>query len=346
MESSRTCTPSASASSATSPSARPARRRRICWPAFPKEYVDHHTCHAASAYYPSGFETAEVVTVDGVGDTYSVRFFRGEKGKLQPRKAFFHTACPFGHNYEFVTTMLGFHPHRHAGKVTGLAGHGKHDERLMQAMDRWLHEIWSVGKGRPYFFMLHSQHGSTQGDQAFTAAVEGAAPGPQDALRRLVGRRHRVHDPDHSGARRHRHDPARDPPHRGTADRAGRRRLRQRAPEQAGQGDGLRRHLRAAGHGRRGAGLRRPAAGAGRRPRASALPALARVPGPRLRRGRARAGHPRRGADPPPLRSRGAGDRGPARRRPRGGALHRPNGVRAARTGESQHPLPQPATRR
>jgi carbamoyltransferase len=139
---------------------------------FPKEYVDHHTCHAASAYYPSGFETAEVVTVDGVGDTYSVRFFRGEKGKLQPRKAFFHTACPFGHNYEFVTTMLGFHPHRHAGKVTGLAGHGKHDERLMQAMDRWLHEIWSVGKGRPYFFMLHSQHGSTQGDQAFTAAVE------------------------------------------------------------------------------------------------------------------------------------------------------------------------------
>jgi len=139
---------------------------------FPKEYVDHHTCHAASAYYPSGFETAEVVTVDGVGDTYSVRFFRGEKGKLKPGRAFFHTACPFGHNYEFVTTMLGFHPHRHAGKVTGLAGHGKHDDRLMRAMDSWLSEIWSVGKGRPYFFMLHSQHGSTHGDTAFTEAVE------------------------------------------------------------------------------------------------------------------------------------------------------------------------------
>jgi Predicted carbamoyl transferase, NodU family len=134
--------------------------------------VDHHTCHAASAYYPSGFETAEVVTVDGVGDTYSVRFFRGEKGKLKPGRAFFHTACPFGHNYEFVTTMLGFHPHRHAGKVTGLAGHGKHDDRLMRAMDSWLSEIWSVGKGRPYFFMLHSQHGSTHGDTAFTEAVE------------------------------------------------------------------------------------------------------------------------------------------------------------------------------
>jgi carbamoyltransferase len=140
-------------------------------PELPREYVDHHTCHAASAYYQSGFDDAEVMTVDGVGDAYSVRFFRGEKGHLHKRRAFFHTSCPFGHNYEFVTTMLGFHPHRHAGKVTGLAAHGRPDDRLIRAMENWLQEIWSAARGRPYFFMLHSQHGSTQGDDSFAAAV-------------------------------------------------------------------------------------------------------------------------------------------------------------------------------
>jgi carbamoyltransferase len=136
-----------------------------------RQFVDHHTCHGASAYYQSGFDQAEVMTVDGVGDAYSVRFFRGAKGRLEPRSAFFHTQCPFGHNYEYVTTMLGFHPHRHAGKVTGLAAHGTAEPRLVAAMDAWLGELWSAGRGRPYFFMLHSEHGSTAGDQAFDQAV-------------------------------------------------------------------------------------------------------------------------------------------------------------------------------
>ncbi|MGH7287500.1 MAG: carbamoyltransferase C-terminal domain-containing protein [Myxococcota bacterium] len=136
-----------------------------------RAHVDHHTCHAASAYYPSGFDEAEVVTVDGVGDAYSSRFFSGRGGRLEPRAQFFHTAFPLGHNYEFVTALLGFHPHRHAGKVTGLAGHGRVEPRLVAKMDAWTDEIWSRQSGRPYFFMLHSQHGATQGDPDFAAAV-------------------------------------------------------------------------------------------------------------------------------------------------------------------------------
>jgi carbamoyltransferase len=70
-----------------------------------------------------------------------------------------------------VTALLGFHPHRHAGKVTGLAGHGRVEPRLVAALDAWTDEIWSARRGRPYFFMLHSQHGSTAGDPAFAEAV-------------------------------------------------------------------------------------------------------------------------------------------------------------------------------
>ncbi len=141
------------------------------FPGLPRTHVDHHTCHAASAYYPSGFDEAEVVTVDGVGDTFSSRFFHGKGGRLTPRAEFFHTEFPLGHHYEYVTAMLGHHPHRHAGKITGLSANGSRDDRLLKELESWLSEVWSSNRGRPYFFMLHSQHGSTANDPAFDQAL-------------------------------------------------------------------------------------------------------------------------------------------------------------------------------
>jgi len=150
---------------------RTASTESAVFPGLTRHHVDHHTCHAASAWYPSGFEEAEIVTVDGVGDTYSSRFFHGKNGRMTPRAQFFHTEFPLGHHYEYVTGMLGHHPHRHAGKITGLSAHGSPDDRLMRKLEKWLDEIWSARRGRPYFFMLHSQHGSTQNDPAFDQAV-------------------------------------------------------------------------------------------------------------------------------------------------------------------------------
>jgi carbamoyltransferase len=141
------------------------------FPEIPRTHYDHHTCHAASAYYPSGFDEAEVVTVDGVGDTYSCRFFHARRGRLTPRAQLFHTEFPVGHNYEYVTALLGFHPHRHAGKVTGLSAHGRKDDRLLRTLEDWTARVWSAREGRPYFFMLHSQHGRTDGDPAYELAL-------------------------------------------------------------------------------------------------------------------------------------------------------------------------------
>ena len=144
---------------------------RVVFPGIERCFVDHHTCHAASAYYPSGFDEAEVVTVDGVGDTYSARVFRAKGGRLTPVAVRFHTEFPLGHNYEYVTAMLGHHPHRHPGKVTGLAAHGSRDDRLLRTLESWLAKVWSAREGRPFFFMLHSTQGSTAGDPAFDAAL-------------------------------------------------------------------------------------------------------------------------------------------------------------------------------
>jgi carbamoyltransferase len=141
------------------------------FPDVPREHVDHHTCHAASAYYPSGFDEAEVMTMDGVGDTYSCRFFHAKGSRLEAKAQYFHTDVSLGHDYEYTTAMLGFHPHRHCGKVTGLSAHGTPDQRLMDELEKWLAEVWAARGGRPYFFMLHSQDGETSGDPAFDTAI-------------------------------------------------------------------------------------------------------------------------------------------------------------------------------
>jgi carbamoyltransferase len=41
----------------------------------------------------------------------------------------------------------------------------------MRRLEKWLDELWSARNGRPYFFMLHSQHGSTENDPSFERAL-------------------------------------------------------------------------------------------------------------------------------------------------------------------------------
>jgi carbamoyltransferase len=45
---------------------------------------DHHLCHAAAAAYASGFDSAAVVTLDGVGDGRSASVSRFRHGRLEP----------------------------------------------------------------------------------------------------------------------------------------------------------------------------------------------------------------------------------------------------------------------
>jgi carbamoyltransferase len=51
-------------------------------------FVDHHFAHACSAYYPSGFDQALVVTIDGVGDSLSGSVYLGLGNKLELLQTF------------------------------------------------------------------------------------------------------------------------------------------------------------------------------------------------------------------------------------------------------------------
>lgn len=85
--------------------------------------VDHHLAHAASAYYPSGFENAAIITLDGVGGSISGTVNIAKKGKI---KRIVSTLEPgsLGHFYEALTEGLDFLINNDEYKVMGMAAYG------------------------------------------------------------------------------------------------------------------------------------------------------------------------------------------------------------------------------
>lgn len=95
----------------------------------PIKVVEHHISHAACAYFTSGWNECYVLTVDGWGEAESSIFCRARDGKLE--KLFYsHSFDSLGYFYGSITKALGFTPHRHEGKVLGLAASGNPKEVL------------------------------------------------------------------------------------------------------------------------------------------------------------------------------------------------------------------------
>jgi carbamoyltransferase len=94
-------------------------------------YIDHHQAHAASTYYCSGFTEANVLTIDGSGETESFAFFTGRNGILKrkwdiPLGSLFASKKwqSIGLVYTRMTGFLKLGVHGE-GKTMGLASYGK-----------------------------------------------------------------------------------------------------------------------------------------------------------------------------------------------------------------------------
>jgi carbamoyltransferase len=85
--------------------------------------VEHHSSHAANAFFTSGFDEALVVTLDGYGSGLagSISAGRGASIERLHNLEYPHSLGTF---YETVTSALGFTPSRHEGKIVGLAAYG------------------------------------------------------------------------------------------------------------------------------------------------------------------------------------------------------------------------------
>lgn len=94
-------------------------------------FPEHHLSHAASAFYPSTFERAAILTIDGVGEwsTASIALGEGARIKLIKQMNFPHS---LGLLYSAFTYFLGFRVNSGEYKVMGLAPYGKVDSEQVQ----------------------------------------------------------------------------------------------------------------------------------------------------------------------------------------------------------------------
>ena len=91
-------------------------------------FPEHHLSHAASAFYPSPFKKAAIVTVDGVGEWATTTICRGEEEKITLLRElnFPHS---LGLLYSAFTYYCGFRVNSGEYKLMGLAPYGTVSDR-------------------------------------------------------------------------------------------------------------------------------------------------------------------------------------------------------------------------
>ena len=88
------------------------------------KFSEHHYSHAASAFYPSPFKDAVVLTLDGVGEWATTTVAVGKENKLEMIKEI-HFPHSLGLLYSAFTYYTGFKVNSGEYKVMGLAPYGK-----------------------------------------------------------------------------------------------------------------------------------------------------------------------------------------------------------------------------
>ena len=87
-------------------------------------FSEHHLSHAASAFYPSPYEKALILTMDGVGEWATTSVMMGEGNKITPLKEI-HFPHSVGLLYSAFTYFTGFKVNSGEYKLMGLAPYGK-----------------------------------------------------------------------------------------------------------------------------------------------------------------------------------------------------------------------------
>ena len=119
-------------------------------------FGEHHESHAASAFYPSPFEQAAVVTMDGVGEwaTSSIGIGRGHDLEIIRELRFPHS---LGLLYSAFTYFAGFKVNSGEYKVMGLAPYG--EPKYVKLIKDHLIEIREDGSlwmNQEYFTYAHA----------------------------------------------------------------------------------------------------------------------------------------------------------------------------------------------
>ena len=99
-------------------------------------FSEHHLSHAASAFFPSPFEEAVILTADGVGEWATTTVAVGKGNQLEIKKEI-HFPHSLGLLYSAFTYYVGFKVNSGEYKLMGLAPYGKpiYEEKIKKLID-------------------------------------------------------------------------------------------------------------------------------------------------------------------------------------------------------------------
>lgn len=100
----------------------------------PYFFIEHHLCHAACAFYASGFQTATCMVIDGLGSSYQTQSIY-DCSKEGIKQIEVSRQPGVGLLYTFVTEKLLRFEHLQEGKTMGLAAWGDYIEPALEPFD-------------------------------------------------------------------------------------------------------------------------------------------------------------------------------------------------------------------
>lgn len=144
-------------------------------------FTEHHESHAASAFYPSPFESAAVLTFDGVGEwaTSSIGVGEGNQLRLLEQMNFPHS---IGLLYSAFTYHCGFRVNSGEYKLMGLAPYG--EPRYAQRILDELVDLRPDGSFRLALRHFGFLGGSTMTNRSFDRLFDGPARRPETEVTR------------------------------------------------------------------------------------------------------------------------------------------------------------------
>jgi carbamoyltransferase len=142
-------------------------------------FPEHHLSHAASAFYPSPFEKAAIVTTDGVGEWATTSIGKGSSNAiaLTHEQHFPHS---LGLLYSAFTYYCGFRVNSGEYKLMGLAPYG--EPRFEQTIRDHLINLRDDGSFRLNMKYFTFAHGLTMTGSAFADLFGAPRRNPESAL--------------------------------------------------------------------------------------------------------------------------------------------------------------------
>ncbi|CAG1010675.1 7-O-carbamoyltransferase [Burkholderiales bacterium] len=145
----------------------------------PLRFAEHHQSHAASAFFPSPFERAAVLCLDGVGEWATTSVWLGEGNQLTPQ-----WEIDFPHSlgllYSAMTYFTGFKVNSGEYKLMGLAPYG--EPRYVDVIMKHLVDLKDDGSFRLDMGYFDYVTGLRMTNQRFAALFDGPPRAPESPV--------------------------------------------------------------------------------------------------------------------------------------------------------------------